>query len=84
MLYSLNKVMIFLVSLMFKVAPDMDKLYQLLNQLIMHFLLKFSDMLENKVGNCKVADQEKEGATSLSLHFWCSLLYLGKQISQDL
>ena len=29
-----------------------------------------------KVGNCKNADQEREVAISLSLHLWCSLLYI--------
>jgi len=41
-------------------------------------VLKCTATNKIKVGNCKNADQEREVTTSLSLHLWCSLLYMHK------
>ena len=49
------------------------KLFDLLHPFEQHLIPHKKD--PSKVGISKNADQEKEVATSLSLHFWCSLLY---------
>ena len=43
---------------------------------LMNFRFKFLVIMKHKVGNSKNTGQQNEAVTSLSLHFWCSLLYL--------
>ena len=37
-------------------------------------ILELSLLVPDKVGDSKKADRQKEAVTSLSLHYWCSLL----------